>query len=72
MSTPERFHFKSTDGLSIACVKWSGQHEPRGVIQISQTNLIIIGVMILLFVLALVVPFPSGHGDHPDEQGRGR
>ena len=35
MSTPERFHFTSTDGLSIACEKWSGQHEPRGVIQIS-------------------------------------
>jgi len=35
MSTPERFHFTSTDGLSIACAKWSGQHEPRGVIQIS-------------------------------------
>ena len=35
MSTPERFHFTSTDGLSIACAKWGGQHEPRGVIQIS-------------------------------------
>ena len=35
MSAPERFHFTSVDGLSIACVKWSGQHEPRGVIQIS-------------------------------------
>jgi alpha-beta hydrolase superfamily lysophospholipase len=35
MSAPERFEFKSGDGLSIACAKWSGQHEPRGVIQIS-------------------------------------
>ena len=35
MSTPERFQFTSSDGLSIACAKWSGQHEPRGVIQIS-------------------------------------
>jgi alpha-beta hydrolase superfamily lysophospholipase len=35
MSTPERFQFTSGDGLSIACAKWSGQHEPRGVIQIS-------------------------------------
>jgi alpha-beta hydrolase superfamily lysophospholipase len=35
MSTPERFHLTSTDGLSIACAKWSGQHEPRGIIQIS-------------------------------------
>jgi len=35
MSTPERFQFTSSDGLSIACEKWSGQHEPRGIIQIS-------------------------------------
>ncbi len=32
-----------------------------GVIQISVTNLAIIAVMLLLFVLAVVVPFPSGH-----------
>ena len=35
MSTPERFQFTSSDGLSIACEKWSGQHEPRGVVQIA-------------------------------------
>ena len=35
MSTPERFQFTSTDGLSIACVKWSGHHAVRGVIQIA-------------------------------------
>jgi alpha-beta hydrolase superfamily lysophospholipase len=35
MSTPERFHFTSSDGLSIACEKWSGHHEPRGVVQIA-------------------------------------
>jgi alpha-beta hydrolase superfamily lysophospholipase len=35
MSTPERFQFTSSDGLSIACEKWSGHHEPRGVIQIA-------------------------------------
>ncbi len=35
MSAPERFHFTSSDGLSIACAKWSGHHEPRGIIQIS-------------------------------------
>src|SRR5258708_1143689 len=32
---PKRFEFKSDDGLSIACVRWSGQHEPRGVVQIA-------------------------------------
>jgi alpha-beta hydrolase superfamily lysophospholipase len=31
---PERFQFTSSDGLSIACVKWSGDHPVRGVVQI--------------------------------------
>src|SRR2546430_13443186 len=35
MSTPERFQFTSTDGLSIACVKWSSHHQVRGVVQIA-------------------------------------
>jgi alpha-beta hydrolase superfamily lysophospholipase len=32
---PERFQFTSADGLSIACVKWSGQQNIRGVVQIA-------------------------------------
>ena len=32
---PERFQFTSGDGLSIACVKWSGPHQVRGVVQIA-------------------------------------
>ncbi len=48
----------------------AGRYVHWGVIQISLANLIIIGVMVLLFVLALVVPFPSGHGDDLEEQGR--
>ena len=32
---PERFQFTSADDLSIACVKWSGQHDVRGVVQIA-------------------------------------
>lgn len=35
MNRPERFHLTASDGLSISCAKWVGQHEPRGVIQIS-------------------------------------
>src|SRR5438876_1546803 len=35
MPQPKRFQFTSSDGLSIACVKWSGHHDPRGVIQIA-------------------------------------
>jgi len=29
-------------------------------------------VMILVFILALVIPFPTGHGEQPDEQRPGR
>ena len=32
---PERFQFTSADGLAIACVKWSGHHPARGVVQIA-------------------------------------
>jgi len=57
-----------------------GRYIHWGVIQISVANLAIIGVMTLLFILALVVPFPSGHGDsghgeqgkQSDEQGHPR
>ena len=32
---PERFEFSSADGLPIACVKWGGGHDVRGVVQIA-------------------------------------
>src|SRR6266699_12705 len=35
MITPERFQFRSSDGLSIACVKWGNPHHVRGVVQIA-------------------------------------
>ena len=38
-----------------------------GVIQISLTNFLIIVGMVVLFVLALIVPFPHGR-DHSDEE----
>ena len=44
----------SVTGPGGAYIDW-------GVIHISVTNLAVIGVMILLFVLALVVPFPRDH-----------
>lgn len=36
-----------------------------GFIQISLSNLVVIAVMLLVFVLALVLPMP-GHGEHGD------
>jgi alpha-beta hydrolase superfamily lysophospholipase len=35
MSVPERFQFKSDDGLSIACVRWGNSRHVRGVVQIA-------------------------------------
>src|SRR5262245_60978531 len=32
---PERFQFKSADGLAIACMKWGGHQNIRGVVQIA-------------------------------------
>jgi hypothetical protein len=37
-----------------------GRYVHWGVIQLSVANLVVIGVMIALFVLALVLPFPKG------------
>jgi hypothetical protein len=41
-----------------------------GVIQISLTNFLIIVVMVVLFVLALVLPFPGPPSDGYDEEER--
>jgi hypothetical protein len=34
-----------------------------GVIQISASNLLVIGVMVAVFVLAILLPFPKGRRD---------
>jgi hypothetical protein len=44
----------------------AGSYVHWGVIQISVTNLAIIGGMIVVFLLALVLPFPGSH-EHHDE-----
>lgn len=43
-----------------------GKYIHWGVIQISVANAIIIAVMVLLFILALVVPFPT-HDEQADK-----
>lgn len=46
----------------------AGRYIDAGVIQISVTNAVIIGVMIVVFVLALVLPFPGRrHHDRTDQ-----
>ena len=39
-----------------------GHYLHWGVIQISVANLVVIAVMVLIFVLAVVLPFPKGRG----------
>ncbi len=48
--------FAQQDGAG-AFVDW-------GVLHVSVTNIAVVGAMLLLFVLALVLPFP-GHGHAP-------
>jgi hypothetical protein len=58
-------------GLSIAA-EAPGKYIHWGVIQISVANLAIIGVMVLLFILALVVPFPTHDDESGDQEGQSR
>ena len=44
-----------------------GTYVHWGVIQISVGNLVVIGLMVVLFVLALVLPFPSARSDRTPE-----
>ena len=46
----------------------AGRYVHWGVVLISVTNLLVILAMVILFVLALVVPFPGGK--HSDDQER--
>jgi hypothetical protein len=45
----------------------AGSYVNWGVIQISVTNAVVIAIMVVVFVLALVIPFPK-HGN--DRSGR--
>jgi hypothetical protein len=37
-----------------------GHYVHWGVVQLSVANLVVIGVMIAIFVLAIILPFPKG------------
>ncbi|MEO6144817.1 MAG: hypothetical protein ABIP19_12630 [Dermatophilaceae bacterium] len=45
-----------------------GRYVHWGVVQISVTNLAIIASMIVVFVLALLVPFPHGRDSQADRE----
>ena len=48
----------------------AGSYVHWGVIQISVTNLVIIGLMLLLFVLAILLPFPGNRRQHETGERR--
>ena len=47
----------------------AGTYVHWGVVQISVTNLVIIGLMLLVFVLAILLPFPGNRRQHEAEKG---
>ena len=48
----------------------AGHYIQAGVFSISVANLLVIVTMIVVFVLALVIPFPSSHEDDTSDGGR--
>jgi hypothetical protein len=56
--------------ITAIAARAAGHYLNWGVIQISLTNFLIIVGMVVVFVLALLVPFPGGHGDAADEERR--
>jgi len=46
----------------------TGRYLSWGPIQISVTNLVIIGAMVVVFVLAILLPFPRPHDETPEQQ----
>ena len=46
----------------------AGRYISSGVIQISVTNAAVIGIMVVVFILALVVPFPGRHHRDPSDR----
>ena len=46
----------------------AGHYVHWGVINIGLTNLLIIAAMVVVFLLALLVPFPGGRDDDREDQ----
>ena len=54
----------------VALSTEAGHYIQAGVFSISVANLVVIATMVVVFVLALVIPFPSPHEDDPSDGGR--
>jgi hypothetical protein len=54
--------------VAAAATQAAGRYLHWGVVQISLTNFLIIVGMVVLFVLALVLPFPGGDAEATEEE----
>ena len=52
----------------MSIVLAAGKYIHWGVVSISLTNLLVILGMVVVFVLALVIPFPRQHGHQSEEE----
>jgi hypothetical protein len=55
-------------GVMNPSAQLAGRFIDWGVVQISVANLVVIAVMIVLFVLALVVPFPRSRAEKTEDR----
>jgi hypothetical protein len=51
---------RQTETAGLIDLNHTGHYVHWGVVQISVANLIVIGLMIVIFVAALLLPFPTG------------
>jgi hypothetical protein len=54
----------------MGIVLGAGRYIHWSVVSISLTNLLVIAAMILVFVLALVLPFPGAHDRRDADEGQ--
>lgn len=54
---------------SAIVAEGAGNYLSWGVIEISVANLVIIGTMVVIFALAILVPFGSGKDRRDDREG---
>jgi hypothetical protein len=52
----------SAAGAAPVDLNGPGHYLHWGVVQLSVANLVVIGIMVAVFVLAVVLPFPKGRG----------
>lgn len=53
-------------GLAVVAADAGGRFIDWGVLHLSLGNALVILIMLVVFVLALVLPFPAGHEEPPD------